>query len=285
MNHLKIYNSIIQTARSQNRTRESDVYYENHHIVPKCLGGTNDKENLVLLTAREHFVCHKLLTYVYKDNRKIIYAFHRMCFSRKDKIRLSSKDYAYIRELIASIPGFNKGKTFKEIFINKHGEHEGLKIYNDFKERNSERNKGNNNPMFGKKHLIESIRKNSKSQPFTSQNFPQWLKDKISEKSKGENNAMFGKSFYDIWLIKYGKHIADQKLEEYKINKKSKIWVKNTDLHKSKQIKKEELEEYLNNGWEIGRFKQPNRKSFSQETINKQSIKRKEYWQRKKRLL
>ena len=31
------------------------------HVVPKCLGGSNDTSNLVSLTYREHFICHKLL--------------------------------------------------------------------------------------------------------------------------------------------------------------------------------------------------------------------------------
>ena len=48
------YYAIIATAQA----RISDGYTENHHIIPKCLGGSNLEENLVNLTAREHFVCH-----------------------------------------------------------------------------------------------------------------------------------------------------------------------------------------------------------------------------------
>ena len=70
MDHRKIYDSIIEKARNENRIRKSyserkkenfvSQYYENHHIIPKCLGGSDKNENRVLLTAREHFVCHKL---------------------------------------------------------------------------------------------------------------------------------------------------------------------------------------------------------------------------------
>jgi 5-methylcytosine-specific restriction endonuclease McrA len=49
------YNSIIDSAR--NRILEG--YSENHHIIPKSLGGSNDKSNIVALTAREHFICHR----------------------------------------------------------------------------------------------------------------------------------------------------------------------------------------------------------------------------------
>lgn len=69
MNHQKIYEAIIQKAKYENRVKlsknqEGYVYYEKHHILPRCLNGSNDKENLVLLTAREHYICHKLLTYL-----------------------------------------------------------------------------------------------------------------------------------------------------------------------------------------------------------------------------
>jgi hypothetical protein len=52
------YYSIIQRAQS----RSISGYTEKHHIIPKSLGGSNSKENIVALTAREHFVCHLLLT-------------------------------------------------------------------------------------------------------------------------------------------------------------------------------------------------------------------------------
>lgn len=52
------YNNIVQRAK----TRSLTEYKERHHIIPKSLGGNNFKENLVELTAREHFICHWLLT-------------------------------------------------------------------------------------------------------------------------------------------------------------------------------------------------------------------------------
>ena len=52
------YFNIIKQAR----TRLLSGYAEKHHIIPKSLGGNNTKDNLVALTAREHFVCHLLLT-------------------------------------------------------------------------------------------------------------------------------------------------------------------------------------------------------------------------------
>ena len=56
--YTRIYYKIIERAK----TRTISGYTENHHIIPKSLGGENNKYNLVKLTAREHFICHLLLT-------------------------------------------------------------------------------------------------------------------------------------------------------------------------------------------------------------------------------
>ena len=55
-------------------------YCERHHILPHSLGGTNDKANLVKLTAREHFICHRLLVKMLEGTAKakMITAAHNM---------------------------------------------------------------------------------------------------------------------------------------------------------------------------------------------------------------
>lgn len=52
------YYRIIHKALSET----NDGYTETHHIIPRCLGGTNSKENLVRLSYKQHRICHKLLT-------------------------------------------------------------------------------------------------------------------------------------------------------------------------------------------------------------------------------
>jgi hypothetical protein len=108
MNHQETYRCIIKSSQNKNRKKlkKTDIeyiYYENHHINPRCLGGTDEKENLVLLTSKEHFVCHKLLTYIYPHNRGIILAFHRMVFSKNGYIP-NSRNYAYLLELLKTTP-------------------------------------------------------------------------------------------------------------------------------------------------------------------------------------
>lgn len=65
MNYLRIYNDLCSNRKEMEEERlilkESGEYFERHHIKPKCANGDNSKNNLVLLTAREHFIAHYLL--------------------------------------------------------------------------------------------------------------------------------------------------------------------------------------------------------------------------------
>lgn len=63
MNYERVYLRLINAAKSRNNCG----YTEKHHIIPKAHGGTNDPENIVALTAREHFLAHWLLVKVYKS--------------------------------------------------------------------------------------------------------------------------------------------------------------------------------------------------------------------------
>ena len=39
-----IYYAIIAQARSSPRKKKTGTYYENHHIIPRSIGGTNSKD-------------------------------------------------------------------------------------------------------------------------------------------------------------------------------------------------------------------------------------------------
>lgn len=67
----------ITSYRKQN---PATGYTENHHIHPESLGGSNKKDNMVRLTAREHYVCHLLLTkmLVGEPKKRMCYAFRSM---------------------------------------------------------------------------------------------------------------------------------------------------------------------------------------------------------------
>jgi hypothetical protein len=93
MNYQIIYNQIIE--RAQKRTLEG--YKEKHHILPKCLGGNDDEENLVELTAREHFLCHMLLCEIYPNNIKLYHALWMMSNVKKRK-NFQYKDFISSRQ-------------------------------------------------------------------------------------------------------------------------------------------------------------------------------------------
>ena len=61
MNYEKIYNSLIEKRQQEVLHYNKDYKNEQHHIVPRSCGGSNNKENLVYLTCREHFIAHLLL--------------------------------------------------------------------------------------------------------------------------------------------------------------------------------------------------------------------------------
>lgn len=75
MDYKSNYYDYINYVKSLDRKLD---YSETHHIIPRCLGGTDDESNLVILTAREHFLAHYLLTKIYPNNMKIIDAFRMM---------------------------------------------------------------------------------------------------------------------------------------------------------------------------------------------------------------
>jgi len=116
--YTKWYMKLMDSRKVSSRRRNDGNYYESHHILPKSLGGSNHKSNLVLLTAREHFIAHFLLTKM-------------TCGSQK-----RSMTYALVRFLGKNV----SGDRYK---INS-------RIYQNIVENNRFFTSGKNNPMFGK---------------------------------------------------------------------------------------------------------------------------------------
>ena len=113
------YNSI--TTNAKNRT--VDGYVERHHIIPVSLGGSNNKENLVDLTAREHFICHWLLVKIEtgEAKAKMVYALNGMkrnghCTQRYET-KITSRVYENLKKEFSIVhsatmkgrPAHNKG--------------------------------------------------------------------------------------------------------------------------------------------------------------------------------
>lgn len=109
MTYQEFINDILQT---RGRFACGNEYHERHHIVPRCMNGTNDKENLIDLFAREHFEAHRLLALENLDNEKLVYAWWNMCSCRRDyqqRVNVTPEEYEEAR--IAYVEKFSGGKN------------------------------------------------------------------------------------------------------------------------------------------------------------------------------
>ena len=179
MNYQRIYNNIIEIAKLRGLNKKKLKHYiELHHIVPRCLNGLNDKSNLVLLTGREHYLCHWLLWKINKNNKSLFLAYHKMVYQKRSyqerNFKISSKQYEILKttrskQMKENNPGgFGKDNPF---YGKKHSEESRLKIKAAWIERRkigvSDETKlkmslkrkgkftGKNNSMYGKKLSAE----------------------------------------------------------------------------------------------------------------------------------
>lgn len=95
MDYQKHYDRLIDRARY----RIIEGYTERHHIIPKCMGGTNIPENIVKLTPEEHFVAHQLLIKIFPEEMKLAFAAHMMCKSPHNH-RSNNKMYGWLRRRV-----------------------------------------------------------------------------------------------------------------------------------------------------------------------------------------
>jgi hypothetical protein len=117
--YTKLYYQIITPTLN----RELNTYKELHHIIPRSLGGTDEKDNLTYLTAREHFICHWLLVKMTEGaaRSKMIYALQGMRAQNNSQQRyetkITSRVYEHYRieharihsETMKGRPAWNKG--------------------------------------------------------------------------------------------------------------------------------------------------------------------------------
>ena len=107
----KTYFAITSNAKQ----RSTEGYSELHHIIPQSMGGSNDKENLVELTAREHFICHWLLVKMTEgdDRSKMLYALKGMKAENKHQQRYHTKITARVYETYRIEHSINHSKVMK----------------------------------------------------------------------------------------------------------------------------------------------------------------------------
>ena len=185
MNYQKIYDNLIRKGKT--RILEESVYTENHHIIPKCLGGTDNNENLVRLTPEEHLVAHLLLTKINPNNKKLVYASNWMTSRVKN-----NKEYGWVKRKFAMAEKETKtgiSRSSESIEKQRKSIHEKYL-------------QGYVNPNLGK-HLTEKH------------------KNAISNSNKGKHINEKSKSDLNGFILRYGEIEGAIKYKE--VNKKKNV--------------------------------------------------------------
>ena len=128
------YSKLYYNITSNAKQRITEGYTELHHIIPQSMAGSNDKENLVELTAREHFICHWLLIKMTEgeDRSKMLYALNGMKAENKYQHRYHTKITSRVYEKyriehaenhskrMKGRPAWNKGRKLEEHELQEH---------------------------------------------------------------------------------------------------------------------------------------------------------------------
>lgn len=197
--YTKWYNQI--TDRARNRTMEG--YTERHHIKPRSLSGTDDVDNLVELTAREHFICHWLLVKMTtgEDHYKMLNALRMMRAEKPGQQRyetaITSRVYESIKQEYAQLQSVLRSGKGNGFYGKTHTEEARQAI----REKNT-----------GKKLTEEQIARQVAAQtgrkraPFSEE----W-RAKMAVKKKGKNNPRFGVELSEETRRKIGNKIRGRK--------------------------------------------------------------------------
>lgn len=183
MDYQKHYTLLAEKAKKR---VQPEGYFERHHIIPRCMGGLDDEDNLICLTAEEHYIAHLLLVKIYPDEPKLVYAANMMCVDRWGN-RVNNKRFGWLKKEVsrvqsermkghikspetrAKLSAANKGKKRSKEYSEslskrqlgrKLPESTKLKISlankgkihtDEFRKNQSIRFSGENNPMYGLK--------------------------------------------------------------------------------------------------------------------------------------
>ena len=192
--YTQCYYRIISRAKA--RILPNSVYTENHHIIPKSLGGDNSKNNLVKLTAKEHFICHLLLTKM-TNSKNVIYAAWKMSNQVnefQERYKINANTYEILRKKFSNI-------------------HRNHKQSDEARKKNSEWHKGRpaTTGMTGKKHSEETKAKMKIAR--AKQVITEETKRKLSDYNKGKPGTFTGKKHSEEARAKM--RLAQQRRRNY----------------------------------------------------------------------
>ena len=190
MDYKKVYNQLIEYAKQNPPTK----YKEQHHIVPKAEGGSDDKSNLVRLSARQHYIAHLLLAKIYDDVKmhRAVLMMQSISKCHKRNFKFNSRLYEAIRkEYSKKISGENHWNYGKPAW------NKGITLSDEHKEKIRKALTG--------RHLQESTKEKLRSKTHTNE----W-KTKMSEKMSGKNNQFYNHTHSEKTRKKISKNISGE---------------------------------------------------------------------------
>ena len=235
--YTKLYYKITSNAKQ----RITEGYTELHHIIPQSMGGSNDKENLVDLTAREHFICHWLLIKMTEgeDRSKMLYALNGMKAENRYQQRYHTKITARVYEKYRIEHAENHSKRMK-----------GRKAWNKGVPQTEEHKEKNRQAALQRAPKSEkTITKWKESRAGYAHS--EETKQKQSLASKGKLKGPQSEE-HKLAISLAGKGI--KKKQGHSTNVANAV-LGNISINKDnteKKVKKDVLQSYLDDGWQLG---------------------------------
>ena len=181
------YNEFIQNIlNTRGRFNCGDEYHERHHIVPKCMNGTDKESNLIDLYAREHFIAHKLLAEENPNNDSLTSAWWML--AHIDDREITPEEYENAKIMFSKIC---KGRPMSEEQQEKLRESRiGKRASDETRKKLSELRRGEKHPNYGKHCSDETKQKISKSN--AGHRHTEEYKLEASKRNSGSNNPNYG---------------------------------------------------------------------------------------------
>lgn len=187
MNYQKIYDELMRSRKAS----PPIGYSESRHIIPRCMGGKDDKTNLVNLSPEEHFIAHKLLVKIFPKEYKLVKAVIAMGMSSRTHKRQFNKSYGYERRQMSILQTGEGNPFYGKLHTEEHKEYMS-------------------NLLKGRKITWgDKISKSKKANPYK---YSESQCKVISKRNSGEGNGMYGKTH----SIEASKRISDKAKERYK---------------------------------------------------------------------
>jgi hypothetical protein len=204
--HMNKYSQWYTNITERAKNRQLDSYTESHHIVPRSLGGGDEADNLVNLTAREHFVCHWLLVKMTtgQEHHKMLNALRMMRAEKQGQQRYNTKITARVYESIKQ----EYAKLQSETFKGKGNGFYGKTHTPEAREKIRQKNLGNKLTPEQHARLVANTT-GKKKPPITEEH-----RAKLSVAKQGENNNMWGKTQSNDTRKKIGDKLRGRKQTE-----------------------------------------------------------------------